>query len=798
VTRSAAGRAGGRPAAGGADRNRPMELLRAAVVVPLLVLPLLAGAPTGLPAARSAPPVLDAAPAVPALPGDEDTSDDTRPVRIDVGRFEPRTVTPGAVVTVAGTLTNTGTSTVTDLSVRLQRGEVRTTRAELSAADRDPDPATTVTPAFQPVAGTLGPGDEVEFSYAVPSADLALDRDGVYPVLVNVNGAVDGDVQRRVGELPTFVVQQPVLPTERTAVAWLWPLVERSHRSASGGFRDDGLTDAVSSGGRLDRALAVLERLPGTVPPGASEPVPALPVTLAVDPALVEELTIMAAGPYAVDGVEAAGRGTEAASLFLDRLRAVADVHDVVALSYGDVDADTLVSGGLTDVLVRSLPGSGDDAAGNAPEGEGDATPADAPDSAEGGAGGRILSDALDVDPRTDLAWAAGGSLRPDTLATLQDEGVRSVVLGSSGLSEGRSAVGLEGSTAGARTSLTTASGGTVDALVADTLLGEVVGAAEATAGGPRLAEQRYLAELAVLTMQAPAGSEQTVLIAPPRDVEAGPEGAGAMMADAAELPWLRPGSVEQLTAAPPIPAGETVDPVDAVRLDPAGLAEVVTAVAGREDLAGAVIGDADAALAPFDAAVSRTVSATWRTDPEGFREAATGLREAMDRMRGRVTLLAPADGTYSLASSDAPLPLTVQNDLPFAVEVLLRIQTRGSRGLSLGDDGARYRLAPGERTTLQVPTELRQSGGFAVTAELTTPGGVLLGDRVQMQVKSTAYGSISLFITFGAAALLGLLFLRRLVLFLLRRRRAALAPATPEPAPEGTTLSGPPTRSPV
>ena len=40
----------------------------------------------------------------------------------------------------------------------------------------------------------------------------------------------------------------------------------------------------------------------------------------------------MAAGPYAVDGVEDAGRGTEAATRFLERLRAVADVHDVVAL----------------------------------------------------------------------------------------------------------------------------------------------------------------------------------------------------------------------------------------------------------------------------------------------------------------------------------------------------------------------------------------------------------------------------------------------------------------------------------
>ena len=796
---SAAGRVGGRPAADGADRTRPSGLVRAAVVVPLLTVsflttPLLVDGPTGSAArALAAPPVQDAAPTQPALPGDEDTSDPLRPVRIDVSRFEPRTVTPGAVVTVAGTLSNTGTSTITDLGVRLQRGEVLTSRADLAAAEREADPATTVEPVFQEVPGTLAPGDTVEFDYSIPSEELEMGQDGVYPVLLNLNGAVDGDDQRRVGELATFVVQQPVVPNARTAVAWLWPLVEIPHRSASGGFRNDDLTDSIRSGGRLDRALAVLERLPGTVPPGGGGPVPAMPVTVAVDPSLVEELTIMAAGPYAVDGVEGAGRGTEAAALFLERLRTVADAHDVVALSYADVDADALVAAGLTDVLARSLPGPSE-----TPDEQGGAAPAPSV-PAGSGAGARVVGEALDVEPRTDLAWAAGGSLRPDTLTALQTRGVEQVVLGSGGLSDGRSAVGLAGNAAVAHTSLTTASG-PLDALVADATLTAVVGAAEQTAGGARLAEQRYLAELAVLTMQAQTGTEQTVLVAPPRDIQASPEGAGAMLADTASLPWLRPGSVEELAAVPAAPAGGAVDPVDALRLDAAGLADVSAAVAARHDLAAAVIGDADAALAPFDAATSRTVSAAWRPDPEGFREAANGLVGAMDRLLGRVTLLAPADGTYSLASTDAALVLTVQNDLPFAVEVLLRIETR-SRGLDVGALGPQS-LQPGERTTLQVPTELRQSGGFAVTAELTTPGGQLLGEPVRMQVKSTGYGTISLLITFGAAALLALLFLRRLVRFLLRRRRAAAFPdlAAPDPTASapGAPLAGPPTRSPV
>ncbi|WP_166509493.1 DUF6049 family protein [Blastococcus sp. TF02-8] len=781
MTRPAAARAGGRPAA---DASRPGASRRVAALVPL-VAGALTLAPL-LPAPASAAPPLPAAP--------DGTVDAERPVRIDVGRFEPRTVTPGSLITVTGRLTNTGSQPISDLSVRLQRGEVRTNRSELAEAVADPDPATTVLASFSPLQDELAPGSSTDFNYTVPSDELRLDRDGVYPALLNVNGTVDGDQERRVGELSTFLIQQQVQPPTSTAVAWLWPLSERSHRTPAGGFADDGLADAVAEGGRLDRALAVVERLPA----GADGGAPALSVTLAIDPALVEELAIMADGPYAVAGDAGAGTGTEQAKAYLDRLRAVADRHPVVALPYGDVDADTLLGAGLADVLSRSLPGSPDgtaqDPPGAAPQ---PATPtgdAPAPEDTEPrttGAGAEILNDVLDVDPVTDLAWAADGGFEQPSLEVLHDGGIDRVVLAGDALTEGDSAVGRDGSDAVAHTTVPV-EGGTVDVLVADPALTAVVGGAEDTPGGPRLAEQRYLAELAALTLQSPPGSQQTLLVAPPRDVRSGPEGAGAMMADTAGLPWLRPETLQGLGAVPTADAGGLTGPPDVRRLDPEGTATLAAAVAARDDLAGAVVGDAGTALQAYDAGIARTASVLWSGDPEGFRAAATAARRAVERLRSRVTVVAPADGTYSLASSTAPLVLTVDNDLPFAVQVLLQVRTRGSRGLSIGDIGAQT-LAPAERTILEVPTDVRQSGGFAVTAMVTTPSGTPLGQQVDMQVKSTAYGPISLSITIGAASLLALLFLRRFVNLLRRRRRSAAAAEVPPPG-----LSAPPTRSPV
>ena len=771
-------------------------LLRAAVA-PLLAAAL-GLAPAGAIASAAAPAPTVAPPVLTAEPAD-DATDQHRPVRIDVARFEPRVLTPGAIVTVTGTLTNTGSTPITALSMRLQRGQVVTTRDQLAAATRDPGPSTTVLPDFQPVPEPLAPGGEIDFGYTVAADQLHLDKDGVYPVLLNVNGTVDGD-QRRVGELPTFLVQQSVVPAAKTAVGWLWPLTERTHRGPTGEFLDDGLAGSIASNGRLDRALAVIERLPGSTPPGGTQSVPAVPVALAIDPALVEELEHMAAGPYAVDGVAGAGRGTDAAAAFLRRLAAVAAVHPVVALPYGDVDVDALAGAGLSSVVLRSLPGS-PRATAQDPVSDGpDATPttagptggAPSPPTA-GAAGARILADALDVAPQTDLAWAPDGTVRPDSLAGLRDGGIDRLVLSDAGLTEGDTAVGLSGTSATAHTSVPTG-GGPVETLVADATLSGIVGSAEQAPGGARMAEQQYLAELAVLSLQAPAGKEQTVLVAPPRDVQAGPEGAGAMMADTAGLPWLRASGPTELFAGPSAPAGDLAAPGDPAGLDPAGLADVTAAVVQREDLAGAVVDHPDAALQAYDAAIARTTSVAWRADAAGFRGAAHAVRTAMEHLRSRVTLVAPADGTYSLGSSDAPLVLTVRNDLPVAVQVLLAVKVRGNPGLSISDIGAQT-LAPGQRTTIQVPTQVRQSGGFAVSAQLTTPGGAPLGDRISLQVKSTAYGSISLLITIGAAVLLGLLFLRRLVNFVLRRRRAATAEMG---APEGTTGAHPSNRSPV
>jgi hypothetical protein len=569
--------------------------------------------------------------------------------------------------------------------------------------------------------------------------------------------------------------------------------VDRTHRDAAGRFTDDELAREVGPNGRLDRALAVIERLPRATPPGGSQPVPSVPVTLAIDPSLVEELQAMAAGPYRVGSAD--GKGTQAAASFLQRLKTVAALVPVVALPYGDVDADALVSAGLSDVVTRSLPGT--------PEGTahdnrftGPQAGSGAPAGGDSGAGAQLLSAALGVHVRTDLAWLPPGSLHAQTLATLQKGGITQAILPAGALTGGDGALGIGRATASATTTVTTPAG-SLATLVGDTRLGSLADAGSTT-GGPRVAEQRYLAELALVSLQAPVGgAAPTVLVTPSRRVDADPDAVAAMMTDTTTLPWLQAGNVLSLSAAP-VDAGTLATPAAGVpALDPGGLLTLAGAVTTRDAVAGAAVRDPADALAPSDAAIARGASVEWRDDAAGFRRSAQSLRTAMTGLADRVGLVSPANGTYSLASNSAPLVLTVRNDLPFAVQVLLQLRST-STGLQLGDIG-RQTLTPGQRTTLQVPTQVRHSGGFTVTAQLTTPSGKALGDLVQVRVQSTAYGPIGLFITLGAGVLLGLLFLRRLIRFLLRRRRGGPpTDALPGPAPEGAPVPLPPTRSPV
>src|SRR6185312_5527412 len=134
----------------------------------------------------------------------------------------------------------------------------------------------------------------------------------------------------------------------------------------------------------------------------------------------------------------------------------------------------------------------------------------------------RIVSAALGVAGRTDLAWAAVGTLHVETLDTLRAGGIGQVVVAGTALTGGEAALGTTGGRTTSRSTLALPSG-SLSVLVGDTELGELAGTSARFAGGARLAEQRYLAVLTLLALQSPGdpATGQTLLVAPPREVDA-------------------------------------------------------------------------------------------------------------------------------------------------------------------------------------------------------------------------------------------------------------------------------------
>jgi hypothetical protein len=188
---------------------------------------------------------------------------------------------------------------------------------------------------------------------------------------------------------------------------------------------------------------------------------------------------------------------------------------------------------------------------------------------------------------------------------------------------------------------------------------------------------------------------------------------------------------------------------------------------------------DAKALLGSLPAAVQRAESAGWRTDPPGADAFASALGTRIDTLESGVRIIQPSTGTYTLASSNSPLPITVENNLDVTVTVHVQVASvNGLPGFTAHD--ITHQVIPGKtRVTLHVPTRVERTGRFQVEAVLLTPSGEQIGAPVLLSVHSTALGLIGVVITIVAAVVLVLALLIRFVRRFRRRRR----PGGPDPA---------------
>lgn len=700
-------------------------------------------------------------------------------VRIDQVTPDVVTATSQPTVTVSGMVTNIGDRPVRDVVVRLEHGPAIAGSASLRTALQG------TTDQFQPaadflaVAPELQRGQEVGFTLSAPlralqTPSLGVEKPGIYPVLVNVNGTPDYGAPARLddarfllpavgvppdgaGEFDSAVTpdaSQPVL------VTMLWPLADRPRLApgAPGGtlpvrLVDDDLAASLGKGGRLDALLTAAEVATGhdVDPDGAV----GRALCLTVDPDLLVTVNAMTAG-YVVSDSPATqqpgtathpGTGQGAATDWLNRLRALAHHMCVAPLPYAQADLDALQR--VNDARLGAF--------------------------ATAGAGGI-------VDRILDIGSVGGATLLPD--GTLTDTGV--ALLGAGGDAGG----GTVAVAAAADTSPRRLSPQVVLAAF-DPSVGAALAGAGTSPSVPTYLDSSLAVRLAhdseTARRQDALGSilwhclqsdaaPRTQLLVPPATWSLRAEDAQAMLAALATgihagltvgrpLPGLiaeansraePPGPADVLPAAPP-ERGRFDDDVTADIAAQVGRLWGLTAALSTDERTGL---SGVAYTAPLREDTLRALSQAAPPDTRNglARERLAVVGATINDLFGAVTIVNPGS-SYTLATEHSPLPLALHNGL--AVPIQVRLQIDAPPGMTITNPGV-IELPPGY-LPLRVPVEVKSNQLSVIDVALRTPDGVHLGDSVRLSVHSNAYGKVLFAITLSAAAVLALLTGRRL-----------------------------------
>ena len=681
------------------------------------------------------------------------------PARITVTTLEPRALRADSTLVVAGTVAATG-SELSDVRVRLRLGRAVDTRSALARDVRRPRRGALVSGSTVELPDPIEAGTSTDFRISVPASALALGRLGVYPLRIEAYGTADGE-RRTLASVVTYLPWFPDEVRRRVRLAWVLPLTSAPQRGPGGVFRDDRLADELS--GRL-RALLEAGTAAGDVAPPAGgcrpeDPGPAadspaaapcpVAVAWAVDPDLLETADVMASGRYSVrrDGERRPGRGGDVADDWLRDVRAGLSGAPVLPLPYADVDAVALARAGQVGVLGSAMD-----------------------------TGLEVLEKAVkDADVVADVGWPADGLVTDSARGALDAEGVGTLLLVESGIERVEESV----ITPDARVLLAGEGDDLeVPALVADEGLRALL--TEGEPDGARLAEQRFLAETALITAERPGGRgpTRTVLVLPPRDWAPSVALADGVVRAAGRVPWLAPGTLAELLRPEPereVPVAALRYPDDAVDRELPGthVTSVATETTRLRQLADAF--DDDGRLVqPALLAGLRASSAAWRSDRVGL-DPGRDLRRAVRQTRIDLEskLHVQAAGQVVLGASGGVVPITVVNDLPTAATVRLRLDAGASADLEAPTGP--ITIGPQSRSQVNIRAEARTPGKFVIRATLVTPtGGRQIGPVHEVIARSTAYGRVAIGITGAAFGLLLVLTGVRITRRALRSRRAA------------------------
>ena len=138
-------------------------------------------------------------------------------------------------------------------------------------------------------------------------------------------------------------------------------------------------------------------------------------------------------------------------------------------------------------------------------------------------------------------------------------------------------------------------------------------------------------------------------------------------------------------------------------------------------------------------------------TTPRARRDDAMAtVEQTLDDVFGAIRLAGEAN--LNLTSREGTLPVTVANDNPFAVDVVIRVR---SDRLRFPQGEVLTATVPSGGTRIDVPVEALATGSVPTFVELWTGDDVLKLDARQLNVRSTAVSGVGVALSLGALAVL-------------------------------------------
>lgn len=256
-----------------------------------------------------------------------------------------------------------------------------------------------------------------------------------------------------------------------------------------------------------------------------------------------------------------------------------------------------------------------------------------------------------------------------------------------------------------------------------------------------------------MITSELPStGTARTIVVTPPRRWDPDQAYLDRLVEVTTQAPWAAPVGLGDLVASePPEVDREPLQyPAEQRQLElPASYLSALEGMHTSINVFSGILTDRTQLVPELNRSVLQLESTWWR----GRETRSNRLKTERDYLADLRGLVRVQPGNFTFSSRRGTIPLTVANGLEQEVVVALRLVPQTPR-LRI-EPVESITIGPQTKLQVEVPATAVASGPVLVEATLHTQGGVVYGLPVLLRITITQYGTVAIYITVAAAAVL-------------------------------------------